>query len=167
MVQTWCKTEVPHCCSGYHDSHLSWPGIEPRSPRLKTGTWLTWVRRCAEQSTCGRTNSILSVQWAQCVSAWLLNCKWCLRPATVAVCKMQRHGMSRYSDNPALSAWHTIRTAIASLSVMCNMGWAVTNVTCNACDLVCDECHIWRVWSWFMTNVTCDACFLVCDDCHM
>jgi hypothetical protein len=86
----------------------------------------------------------------------------------------------------------THHASIASLSVMYNMGWAVKNVMFIACDLVCDECHMWRMlpglwrvshvtyvilvcdechmwrtWSWYVTNVTCNACDLVCDECHV
>jgi hypothetical protein len=134
-------------------------------------------------------NSILSVQWAQCVNAWLLNCKGCLRSATIAVCKMQRHGMSWYSNNPALSTWHIMHPLrLCQLCVtwgelwqmlrVTHVIWFVTSVTCNACVLVCDECHISRVWywfmtvtcahvSWFVTSVTCNACDLICDEYHM
>lgn len=128
--------------------------------------------------TCGRTNSILSVQCAQCVSAWLLNCKWCLRPATVAVCKIQHHGMSRYSANPALSAWHTMHPLrlcrlrvtwdkLSQTSRVAHVIWFVTSVTCNACDLVCDEYHMWRMLRglWWVSHVT--RMILVCDECHM
>jgi len=93
-------------------------------------------------------------------------------PPTGECCclQMQRHGMSRYSANPELSAWHTMHPLrlcrlcatwgeLSQISRVTHVIWFVTSVTCNACDLVCDEFHVTHV-IWFLTSVTCKACDL-------
>jgi hypothetical protein len=54
----------------------------------------------------------------------------------------------------------------------------VTSVTCDACDLVCDECpcnacdldlwlsHVTHVY-WFVTSVTCVICFVTSVTCDL